>query len=69
MISDNEGSFYMKKLLLLFCSLLLVKLNLKNPQRYTEKLQWYKMYYRDPVMKQCVDKYEVRKYVEDCRCV
>lgn len=42
------------------------KLNLKNPQRYTEKLQWYKMYYRDPVMKQCVDKYEVRKYVEEC---
>lgn len=42
------------------------KLNLKNPQRYTEKLQWYKMYYRDPVMKQCVDKYEVRKYVEQC---
>lgn len=42
------------------------KLNLKNPQRYTEKLQWYKIYYRDPVMKQCVDKYEVRKYVEEC---
>lgn len=42
------------------------KLNLKNPQRYTEKLQWYKVYYRDPIMKQCVDKYEVRKYVEDC---
>lgn len=42
------------------------KLNLKNPQRYTEKLQWYKLYYRDPVMAQCVDKYEVRKYVERC---
>lgn len=42
------------------------KLNLKNPQRFTEKLQWYKINYRDPVMKQCVDKYEVRKYVEDC---
>ena len=39
------------------------KLNLKNPQRYTEKLQWYKLYYRDPLMAQCVDKYEVRKYV------
>ena len=26
------------------------KLNLKNPQRYTEKLQWYKLYYRDPLM-------------------
>lgn len=40
------------------------KLNLKNPQRYTEKLQWYKLYYRDPLMAQCADKYEVRKYVE-----
>ncbi len=40
------------------------RLNLKNPQRYTEKLQWYKLYYRDPLMAQCVDKYEVRKYVQ-----
>ena len=39
-------------------------LNLKNPQRFTEKIQWYKLYYRDPLMAQCVDKYEVRKYVE-----
>lgn len=42
------------------------KLNLKNPQRYTEKLQWYKLYYRDPMMKKCVDKYEVRGYVKKC---
>ena len=40
------------------------KLNLKNPQRFTEKLQKYKLEYRDPVMKQCVDKYEVRNYLE-----
>ena len=40
------------------------KLNLKNPKRFTEKLQWYKLYYREPIMHQCVDKYEVRKYVE-----
>ena len=39
-------------------------LNLKNPQRYTEKIQWYKMNYRNPLMEQCVDKYYVRKYVE-----
>lgn len=38
--------------------------NLKHPKRYTEKLQLYKMKYRNPVMHQCVDKYEVRKYVE-----
>jgi len=40
------------------------KLNLKNPQRYTEKLQWYKLYYKNPLMIQCVDKYDVRAYVE-----
>lgn len=40
------------------------KLNLDSPQRYTEKLQWYKLYYRNPVMMQCVDKYGVREYVE-----
>ncbi len=41
------------------------RLNLKNPQRFTEKLQWYKMHYRNPVMHQCVDKYLVRDYVKD----
>ena len=39
------------------------KLNLKKPKRYTEKLQWYKLYYRDSVMTECVDKYRVRDYV------
>jgi hypothetical protein len=39
------------------------KLNLKNPKRFTEKLQWYKLYYKDPKMIQCVDKYDVREYV------
>ena len=42
--------------------------DLKNPQRWTEKLQVYKMYYRNPVLHQCVDKYEVRKYVESKGC-
>lgn len=42
------------------------RLNLKNPKRFTEKLQWYKLYYRDPLMAQCVDKYKVRSYVEQC---
>lgn len=40
------------------------KLNLKDPKRYTEKIQWYKLYYRDPVMQQCADKYLVREYVK-----
>lgn len=40
-------------------------LNLKNPVRYTEKLQWYKLNYKNPVLKDCVDKYSVRKFVEE----
>lgn len=40
-------------------------LHLKNPQRYTEKLQWYKLFYRNKLMKQCVDKYDVRQYIKD----
>lgn len=39
------------------------KLDLNRPQRYTEKLQLYKMYYRNSVLFQCVDKYRVREYV------
>lgn len=40
------------------------KLNLKSPKRFTEKLQWYKLYYKNPLMIQCVDKYDVREYVK-----
>ncbi|WP_338487553.1 ATP-grasp fold amidoligase family protein [Ruoffia tabacinasalis] len=40
-------------------------LNLENPKRYTEKLQWYKLYYRDPLMTLCSDKYSVREYVKE----
>lgn len=38
--------------------------DLKHPLRFTEKIQVYKMKYRNTKMFQCVDKYEVRKYVE-----
>ena len=40
------------------------KLNLKNPQRYTEKIQWYKLNYRNDDMPICVDKYRVREYIQ-----
>lgn len=40
------------------------KLNLKSPRRYTEKIQWYKLYYRDPLMAQCADKYAVREFIK-----
>ena len=41
------------------------KLNLKNPKRYTEKLQWYKLYYKNPLLAKCVDKFEVREFVAE----
>jgi hypothetical protein len=39
--------------------------NLKNPRTFNEKLQWYKLYYRDPVLTRLTDKYEVRKYIQE----
>lgn len=42
------------------------KLNLNNPTEFKEKLQWLKLntYYKNPIITQCADKVEVRKYVE-----
>lgn len=40
------------------------KLNLKNPQEFNEKIEWYKVYYRPKILTQLADKYEVRFYVE-----
>ena len=37
--------------------------DLKNPKRFTEWIQLYKMKYRNPDMLKCVDKYSVREYI------
>lgn len=42
------------------------KLNLKNPQTFNEKLQWLKLYDRNPIYTTMVDKYEAKKYVAEC---
>ena len=39
--------------------------DLKNPKTYNEKLQWLKLHDRDPLYTTLVDKYAVRKYIED----
>lgn len=39
------------------------KLNLDNPQAFTEKLQWLKIYNRNPKFSTYVDKYLVRSHV------
>lgn len=39
--------------------------NLKNPQRFTEKIQWYKLNYRNKLLTIAADKYEVRNYLSN----
>jgi len=41
------------------------KLNLKNPKTFCEKLQWLKLYNRNPEYTKFVDKYEVKEYVAE----
>lgn len=41
------------------------KLDLENPQTFTEKLQWLKLYDRKPEYTNWVDKYEVKRIVGD----
>lgn len=38
--------------------------NLKEPKKFTEKLQWYKLYYRKGLLTACSDKYKVRDYIK-----
>lgn len=38
-------------------------LDLKDPQSFNEKLQWLKLYDRQPLYTKMVDKYEAKKYI------
>lgn len=40
------------------------RLNLSKPTRYTEKQQWMKLFYRNPLYDMCVDKLLVKDYVD-----
>ena len=54
-----------KYLKILFKYLMGKECNFDNPQTYSEKLQWLKIYDRNPLYTQLVDKYEVRKFIEE----
>lgn len=41
------------------------RLRLKDPQTYSEKIQWLKLYDRDPRYTMMVDKYRVREYIAE----
>lgn len=41
------------------------ELNLDEPRTFNEKIQWLKIYYKDPLMTKCADKYLVRDYIKE----
>ena len=44
------------------------KLDLDDPKTYNEKLQWIKLYDKNPLIPKCCDKYTVREYVAGKGC-
>ncbi|WP_243293129.1 ATP-grasp fold amidoligase family protein [Bacillus sp. FJAT-47783] len=39
--------------------------NLTNPVKFNDKIQWLKLHWYDPLATKCADKYEVREFVEE----
>ena len=44
------------------------KLDLKHPITFNQKIQWIKLYDKEPLKPKCVDKYTVRKYIKKTGC-
>ena len=49
----------------MFKAVMGTELDLEHPVTFNEKLQWLKLYDRNPLYTTMVDKYEVKKYVAD----
>lgn len=41
------------------------ELNLDNPQTFNEKIMWMKLYYQNPLITKCCDKFAVKEYVAE----
>lgn len=44
------------------------ELDLRHPITFNQKIQWIKLYDKDPLKPKCVDKYTVRKYIKESGC-
>ena len=46
------------------------RINLKNPKKFNEKIQWLKLnvYPKNEIYARCADKYLVREYIKECGC-
>lgn len=41
------------------------ELDLDNPKTFNEKIQWYKLYYDNPIVSTITDKYKFKQYIAD----
>jgi len=57
-----SDKFYLK---VLFKEIMGYELDLKNPKSFCEKVNWLKLYDRNPLYHKLVDKYEVKQWVSD----
>ncbi|MBQ9274196.1 MAG: hypothetical protein IJ228_05220 [Succinivibrio sp.] len=48
-----------------FAALAPYPLHIDEPYTFNEKMQWYKLHYRNPLMTVCADKLRLREYVRD----
>lgn len=39
--------------------------DIDNPKTFNEKIQWYKLYYNDPLIVKCIDKISFKDYIKE----
>jgi hypothetical protein len=39
--------------------------DIENPKTFNEKIQWYKLYYNDPLIARCIDKVSFKDYIDE----
>lgn len=39
--------------------------DIRKPRTFSEKIQWYKIFYHNPILPQIVDKYEFKQYIAE----
>lgn len=62
LLSWMKDDNYLK---LIYRAMMGKKLDLQNPQTFNEKIQWLKLYDRNPLYTNLVDKYDVKKYISE----
>lgn len=60
LLTKEERANELKRIFYINCG---YYLDLDNPKTFNQKIQWLKLYYQTPLMEQCVDKCEFKRYI------